>query len=343
MKKRTTVADVAAAAGVSTSTVSRVLNNVETPFISEKTSSLVRKVAEELGYTPNPLARALRLQRTNLLGLIVREIADPFFSEFIDSLSSQAQAEGYQVILGHAHSDPSEGLIMNDVLDARHADGLLILGDLRNDEPALQEMIRANPTVVALCRGSAPSVTPTINVDNRMGIRLLLDYLCDLGHRRFAWIDGGWLGDIRERQDAFLSELFARGLTIDPNWIRRTTNDAEGGYQAMTELLSLASVPTAVLASDDVMAIGALKAASVHGIHVPAEVSIAGFDDISIARFVTPALTTVRQPVEAMCKQALQVILGLIDQSLELDGQLLIQLPPELIIRDSTGPAPVSS
>jgi LacI family transcriptional regulator len=343
MRKRITAADVAAATGVSTSTVSRVMNDVEAPFISAKTRLLVRTIAQEMGYTPNPLARALRLRRTHQLGLIVREIADPFFSEFIDSLSSQARDIGYQMILGHAHSDASEGLIMKEVLDARQTDGLFILGDLRDDEPALQEMIRSNPAVVALCRGTALSAVPTINVDNRTGIRLLLDYLYDLGHRCFALIDGGWLGDIRERQNVFLEFIIERDLTMRDEWIWRTTNDAEGGYHAMESLLSLATVPTAVLASDDVMAIGALKAASVRGVRVPRDVSVVGFDDISIARFVSPSLTTVRQPVEAMCSRALEIILGLIDQSLEVEEHLLIQLPPELIVRDSAGPPPITS
>ena len=336
-----TAADVAAAAGVSRSTVSRVLNDVETSFISEKTIQLVRKAAGELGYRPNPIARALRLQRTNLLGLIVREIADPFFAEFIATLSTQARDLGYQVILGHAHSDANEGLVMNEVLDTRHCDGVLILGDLRNDEQALRHMLEGNRAVVALCRGSAPTIVATVNTDNRAGIRQLLDHLYDIGHRHFAFIDGGWLGDIRERRQAFQEYVAERGLLVPDDWIRLETNNAAGGYRAMQYLLGLAKRPTAVLAADDVMAIGVLRAVSDSGLRVPDDVSVVGFDDISVSRFLSPSLTTVRQPVEDMCRHALAIMLELIHGESAPAQNRLLELPPQVILRESVGPPPM--
>ena len=340
---KATAADVAAAAGVSASTVSRVLNDVETSFISEKTVQLVRKAADELRYKPNPIARALRLQRTNLLGLIVREIADPFFAEFIATLNTQARDLGYQVILGHAHSDPKEGLVMNEVLDARHCDGILILGDLRDDEQALQQMIEGNRAIVALCRGSSPTVVATINTDNRAGIRQLLNYLYGIGHRHFAFIDGGWLGDIRARRQAFQEYVAERGLPLLDDWMRIETDDAAGGYRAMQCLLGLTPRPTAVLASDDMMAIGVLRAVSDAGLKTPDDVSVVGFDDISIGRFISPSLTTVRQPVEDMCRHALSILLKLIQGEPIPAQERLLELPPEVILRESVGPPPVNT
>jgi LacI family transcriptional regulator len=335
-----TAKDVAVLAGVSQSTVSRVLNNKTSQLISEETAQRVREAAAQLGYSPNPIARALRGKRTNLLGLVVREIADPFFAKFIEVLSAQARDENYHVVLSHAHSDPGEALHMASVLDGRQCDGVLLLGDLRDDRAVLQTMLRHNRAIVALCRGSQFVSVPTVNCDNRGGMRLLLDLLYELGHRRLAFIDGGWLGDIRERREAFLDYLSERNLTLSPEWIQAEVNDSDGGYRVMRALLNLSPRPTAVAASDDVMAIGALKAAADAGLRVPADISIVGFDDIEMVRFVSPSLTTVRQPIEEMCRRAIQLLLDMIDGQVIPDDEMLVQTPPELIVRESTGPVP---
>ena len=152
-KSGVTARDVAELVGVSPSTISRVLNNNASTLISETTRQRVLAAAEQLGYTPDPIARALRGKKSNLLGLIVREIADPFFARFISELSVQARARSYHLVLGHAQSDPEEALTMTDVLDTRHTDGVIVLGDLKNDEATLQEMLVGKHAVVAVCRG----------------------------------------------------------------------------------------------------------------------------------------------------------------------------------------------
>lgn len=336
---RPTAKDVASLAGVSQSTVSRVLNRVDSQFISEATRQRVLSAAAELGYSPNPIARALRGKKLCLIGLIVREIADPFFASLISELSTQASVLGYQMVLGHAHSDPDEALEMTSILDTRHTDGVIILGDLRDDESTLQEILVGHRAVVTMCRGHSPPGVFTINSNNKAGIRVLLDHLIGLGHRSLAFIDGGWWGDIRERRDEFVAYSRAKGVQVNPEWIQVATNDYEGGYWAMQRLLEWQPRATAVLASDDVLAIGALKAALDKGLGVPGDVSITGFDDIQLARFVSPALTTVRQPITQISEQALQLLTGLIDGEITEPG-FLIQVQPELVVRDSTGPAP---
>jgi len=328
-------------AGVSASTVSRVLNDKTAPFISEKTCQRVREAAAQLGYSPHPIARALRGKDTNLLGVIVREIADPFFAEFIAVLTAQARELGYHVVLSHARSDPGEALQVTAMFDTRQwCDGMLVLGDLRDDEDALQSMLRDYRAIVALCRGPAPASVPTVNSDNRGGMRLLLDHLYDLGHRRLAFIDVGWVGDTGERRDAFVHYLSERNLTVLPEWMQVESNDADGGCRAMHRLLALSSRPTAVVAADDAVAIGALRAAGDAGLRVPDDISIVGFDDIGMARFVSPPLTTVRQPIEKMCHQALEMVRSLIDGQAIPDDGMLVQMTPELIVRRSTGPVP---
>jgi len=156
--------DVAALAGVSQSTVSRVLSSSDraNSFISEETSKRVRRAADQLGYSPNPIARALRGQPTNLIGLVVREIADPFFAGFIEVLSIMIREAGLNVVLGHAHSDPGQALEMAHVLDSRQCDGVIFLGDLRNDENAVKSILLENHPVVALCRGKSVFSLPTV-------------------------------------------------------------------------------------------------------------------------------------------------------------------------------------
>ena len=334
---RATARDVADLVGVSPSTVSRVLNHSTSNLIGEETRNRVLKAAAQLGYTPDPIARALRGKKSNLLGLIVREIDDPFFAHFISELSVQARNLNYHLVLGHAQSDPEEALTMTNVLDTRHTDGVVVLGDLKDDEAALQEMLIGKHAVVAVCRGPSPASLYTVNIDNRAGTYGLLDHLYNLGHRRFGFIDGGWLGDLRERREAFLSYIEEHNLPIQPKWIQAQSNNAEGGYQAMRNLIELSERPTAIFAADDIMAIGALKAVTDAGLRVPDDFSVVGFDDIALARFFCPALTTMRQPIDVMSESVLGMLLELINEPELQQEKVLVRIPPVLVVRQSTG------
>lgn len=339
-RRAVTMKDVARLAGVSQSTVSRVLNKATSAIpISLETRNRVLQVARELGYTPNPLARALRGRQTHLLGLIVREIADPFFAQLIAVISAAAKEKGYNLVLGHAQSSPAEALLLSTILDTRHCDGFIVLGDLRDDRAAFEELIlKAGPRIISLCRGEPVGHVPTINVDNRRGVFLALEYLTGLGHRQIAFIDGGWLGDIQERLQAYRAFMEQHELTVPAEYIQTETNDASGGYHAMKALLTLLEPPTAILASDDVMAIGALKAASDMGYRVPADVSVIGFDDIEAATYTIPALTTVRQPIEEMGRKALSLLTDIVEGRLSADDVPVIRIEPKLVIRDSCAP-----
>lgn len=334
-KKSVTAQDIAELAKVSKSTVSRVLSGAGVGMISEGTRERVRAATAQLGYSPDPIARALRGKPTHLIGLIVREIDDPFFARFISIISLQARELGYQLVLGNAHSDPSEALEVTSVFETRHCDGIIILGDLRGDEAGMARIQEDNQAVVALCAGSVKSSVPTINCDNRLGIRLLMTHLHDLGHRRFAFIDGGWLGDIQERKKAFLQYLPEHDLTLPPSWIQADTNDPSGGARAALRLLEAPERPTAIIASDDIMAIGVLKAIFEQGLRVPEDLSVVGFDDIEMARYVSPPLTTVRQPIDEMSRHALDLLFELVQR--HTPRLPVIAVPPELVVRGSTG------
>jgi DNA-binding LacI/PurR family transcriptional regulator len=334
---RVTSKDVAALAGVSQSTVSRVLGSSKTSgFISEETAQRVRYAAEQLGYSPHPIARALRGERTNLLGLIVREIADPFFAHTIELLSSETRKLGFSMVLGYAHSDPKEVLSMKQVLDFRQYDGMIFLGDLRNDQNVLQSIRNNNIPAVALCRGKKAIPIPTVNCDNTAGINMLLDYVIGIGHRRLVFIDGGWFGDNLERREAFIAYKETHQTDATFNWIQADINDFNGGYKSMHNLLGMYPRPTAIIAADDALAIGALKAVADNRIRVPEEISITGFDDIELASYTCPSLTTVRQPLDAMIKKALEILLAHIEGNSSSPEDEFTAIKPELIIRAST-------
>lgn len=334
---RPTARDIARLAGVSQSTVSRILARDTSQFFSQQTRQRVLDIANELGYSPNPIARALRGKQTQLIGLIIRGIFDPFFATLISEISMQSRTLGYQTVLGYAESDPNEVLQVSSVLDTRQTDGVIILGDWWDDEQAIQEILSGRRAVVAMCRGESHAEVKTINTDNRTGIRSLLDHLIGLGHCKFGFLQGTWMGDFDERRESFLEYMSMKGIPVNPDWLIYDTDEAAGGYRAMTHLLALEDRPTAALVADDLMAIGALKAASDAGVRVPDEISISGFDGIELARYVCPALTTVRQPIETMTRIAIESLFAQI-RGETISSPRLVRVQPELIVRESTGP-----
>jgi len=336
------MSDVARKAQVSESTVSRVLSGSETAIsISDATRQRVLVAADELSYQPNPFARALRGKSTNLIGLIVREVDDPFFSELIEVIGSEASAAGFDLVLGYK-SDPQEALHLGQMLELRHSDGLFLLGDL--DESAedymfLAEMGEEHP-LVSLCRGNGALVGSAAHVglDNAKGVELALEYLFSLGHRDIAYLGAARFGDLRERQEAYTILMGDRlgAMPAERVWVE--DNSFEGGYAAATNLLSMADRPSALLASDDTMAIGAIAAALDLGLQVGSDVSIAGFDGIKLGEYVRPALTTVRQPIEKIGEKAVEMLVAMIRE--DGTGQVAqqVRFEPELVIRQSCGP-----
>jgi DNA-binding LacI/PurR family transcriptional regulator len=345
LNRRTiTIRDVAEQAGVSQSTVSRVLNRADTQIpISQETRQRVQKVAEELGYRPHPGARSLSGSGTGLIGLIMREVNDPFFAELIEVVSNVAKEEGYDLVLGNAKRDPESALALRDrMLDPRHCDGLLLCGDLREsaeDHTFLDRMGRDH-RLVSVSRGSRHLVrsTPSVDIDNRKGALLALDYLACLGHRRIACMNVGRVGDLWERLETYREFMRDRFGGVPEEYVQSTKNSYKGGYKATKRLLSLPTPPTALFAMDDMMAIGALGAAMDMGWAVPADLSIVGFDDMEVAAYVRPALTTVRQPMEELGRKAVELLLTMIEGEAPCDPCPRLVLEPELIIRASCGP-----
>ncbi len=338
---RVSARDVARLASVSQSTVSRVLNNARADMISAETRERVMDAAQSLGYSPDPVARALRGQRSGLLGLILRDITDPFCACLTAELTTQARLHNYHIVLGNASSNPEQALQFTNILDARHTDGIFLLGDLQGDKSALQEKLRFTQALVAICRGSSPADLYTVNPDNFAGVRILLDHLTSLGHRQIGFLNGGCKGDFREREEAFRSYMHEHNLPLHNGWIQSEPNDPQGGYLAMSRILAIRDRPSAVFAADDLMALGAVKAANTVGCRVPDELSVVGFDDIELSGYFCPALTTVSQPVVKMAAKAMELMMQLILDPEQAPEQRLIRLAPHLVVRQSSGPVAI--
>jgi len=338
-QKRVTGKDIASIAGVSQSTVSRVLSSDEpSALISEETANRIRQIARKMGYSPNPIARALRGEGTNLIGLIVREIADPFFAEVIKEINSTFKQKGFNVILGHVHSDPTEGRELTRILDSRQCDGMIFLGDLFDDMQYINEIREEGHPAITMCRGNQEEKVPFVNCNNEKGTKLIIKHLLDLGHKKMAFIDGGSIGDIQERLETF-SQLSGNNPELTCKVIKAERNDFNGGFKAMNTLLASDVVPTAIVAADDGMAVGVLKAISKSGLKVPEDISVAGFDDIELANYTIPSLTTIRQPVDEMAEIAANMLIKMIEGEPLSESEKYVSLEPMLVIRDSTGPA----
>jgi DNA-binding LacI/PurR family transcriptional regulator len=331
--------DIARATDLSQSTVSRILNRTPTLVpIAEATRERVIATAMELGYRPNPMARGLRGASTMLLGLIVRDITDPFFAGAIEAVTMAASSRGYNVVLGHAHARVDEAITLWGVLEARHCDAILLLGDTSDQPRLLQDLASAQVPVVALWQGTQATDIGSVSVDNRAGIRAVLDHLTGLGHRRIAFLGGRRLGDIREREEAFVNYYSELREPLRDGYTQRGVNDPKSAVAALDRLLALPEPPTAIVAATDVLATGLLHAGHARGLRVPDDLSVTGFDDIPFAAFTVPALTTVRMPMREIVEQAVKMALD--DPDGVSDNTQVLQ--PSLIVRASTGPMSAS-
>ena len=295
-----TMKDVAAAAGVAQSTVSRILNDAPVSIsVTATTRERIHAVASELGYRPHPFARALRGAPSMLLGAVVRDITDMFFAGAVEALSIEAKERGYSVVLGHARAKADEALALTAVLEARQCDAIVLLGDFRGERRLVADLRTAHARVVALWHGSERRGRPfpTVGVDNRAGIHDALEHLTSLGHRHIAFVGAETLGDEQERQAAYREYSERAGVTVLKGYTQRVPNTLRGGGPALSALLRLSPRPTAILAATDTMAIGLIHAAYELGVPVPDQLSIVGFDDIPFAAAAVPGLTTVRMPM----------------------------------------------
>jgi LacI family transcriptional regulator len=331
------LADVARAAGVGTSTVSRVLNGDPSVSIRPETRERIVAAATRLNYRPNAFARGLKLARTMTLGMVIPNLAYPVNAEIIRGAERRAAAEGYVMVLADAEEFLQSGDAYRRLLLERRVDGLLI-ASATSSESFLAQLARQNLPFVLVNR-RVPRVAPWIVVDDAGGMRLAVEHLVELGHRRIAHVAGPHDVDTaRRRAVGFRSGLRAAGLPVSARLIVETSLDEEGGYRATRELLGLPRAPTALTVWSLAAAVGALAAAKQLGVSVPGELSIVAFHDAPLASYLDPPLTTVRMPLAELAERSVEQLLQLIAG--RPVGSLVIDTPPVLVERSSTGPVP---
>lgn len=329
------IAQVARRAKVSTATVSRVLNGF--PGVRAATMARVQRAVAELNYVPNPNARSLRAGRTRLFGLIVSDVKNPFFPELIDAFESLACDRGIEVIFTHTNYDPQRLQRCIRRLIERSVDAIAVMTS-EVDEAALDQAARAGVPVVLMNQGKLAEKYPNVAVEYTTGFREALDHLLALGHHDIGFIAGpASLPSAQGRLNAFKAALRGHDLTVRAEWIAAGDLRVEGGRSAMEKLLARRVRPTAVLASNDLMAAGALQATQNARIDVPRDISIVGFDDIPIASMVHPPLSTIRHPRREVATAAFDLLWKV------LQGDAPSPVPilhPHLVVRSSTAPPP---
>ncbi len=332
-----TIEQIAELANISRSTVSRVLNNH--PSVRPEVRDRVLQVMDAHGYAPSAAARSLARRRTNVLGLLIPMSAseifsDPFFPHVIPGVNQTCAERGYFLMLSMVTADLEQGFY-HRILRSGHFDGLIILSsDI--DDPILPLLIKDKLPLVLVGRHPYFQDVLSVDVENRAGARDVVAHLAGLGHRCIATITGPLqMAAALDRRDGYKQALLEAGLPIVPNFIVEADFTQMGGYSAMSSLLQLPQRPTAVFVASDTMAVGALRAAREHGVSVPDDLAVVGFDDLPFAAFASPPLTTVRQPIGELGAVATSLLIDRLEHPERVGGH--VRLPTQLVVRDSSG------
>lgn len=345
VRKSVTLSDVARTAGVTSMTVSRVVN--QNGYVSEETREKVLRAVKDLNYRRNGLARGLKRQRTDTIGLVLGDIANPFAAELARAVRDVTSQRGYNLFICISEHSAKEDVAAFDSLADHQVDGIIVATrSNRIGDEHLAEMIERGVSVVCIGRDFHDENADSVTADALHGGFQATQHLIELGHEKIAFI-GATLasGANLKRYQGYLKALKENNLLIEERFITGNTNasdDAPGysteklGYEAMKRLLVLPNRPTAVFARNDFTAIGAINAIKERGLNIPSDISIVGFDDIPMAMHTSPALTTVRQPTRRQGSLAAEFLLRRIEKNAAIEREEKV-LECELIVRDSTG------
>ena len=328
------IRDVARRARVSIATVSRAVNRVST--VDPELAKRVWKAVEETGYVPNTQARALVSGRSRILGLIVSEITNPFFPELVQEFENLAVAQGYEVMIGSTNYDPARTESLVRRMLQRNVDGVAVM-TFGIEEELVQKLVeREFPLVFVDAGPDLPNIR-VLKVNYAEGIREAVQHLAALGHRSIAFIAGPLnMRSAVARRDAFLKSMAELGIEVPAEHVVEGNHTLEGGLEAMERLADLAELPTAVLCSNDMTAIGVLHALDRTTHSVPKEISVVGFDDIHLAQFMLPPLTTVRMSCRDLAAAAVEALRAGIEPDRAAAGQKEWSIPTRLVVRQSS-------
>jgi LacI family transcriptional regulator len=346
-----TIRDVARESGYSASTVSIVLNNAPlSRYIPAETKQRIEVAARRLGYRPNPLARSLRSQRSSVVGVMVFDITDPFCTPILRGIENSLYQSNYLSLLADAHNEPHRFERCLEMLLDRRVEGLIVIANwLVMDIKLLADLTRKHVPTVLVGREIGIDTVSTVSVDNEAGARAALEHLHRLGHRNIAFIRGPKsLASSGQRWKGIRACASAAGIKLDPKRIVELpesldpNSSFEAGANLTADLLRRGKSFTALMAYDDMTALGALRALIMNGVRVPEECSVIGFDDVAQAALSVPALSTVRQPMEAMGTLSIGIVLDAITAANKKRDIPIVRrkLPAELVVRESTLHAP---
>lgn len=334
LRQRLTIRDIAREVGVSIATVSRVMNKPET--VAPATRKAVEAVIDLHGYRSHAIAVSLASQRSLSIGLVIPTITNSIYASSTQAIQRIFQDAGYTVLLGVSEFSPKLEEQLIQQLVARRVDGMILTGGERSQ--AVYDLLDSHGVPFILTwKLVAQNNYPNVSFDNFRGARLALDHLIELGHRRIALICGRTdLNDrARERRRAYEETMRELCGSIDPAMIHETDFELHCGREAMCGLLALQEPPTAVFCANDIQAIGALAECQMRGLAVPQDMSIVGFDDLPVAVYTRPQLTTIHVPAEEMGRRAATNLLDSIRTGIRPGS---VELPVELIVRESAAP-----
>lgn len=332
-----TIKDVAREAGVSVATVSRVIN--QSPKASQASIASVKSAMHKLGYRPNAAARALVNQSSNTIGVLVNDVSDPFFGVMVKAVDSIAHKNGKHILICNGYHNAKEERQSIELLINNRCDALVIHSKALADEELI-EYANEVPSMVLINRRIEQIANRCISLNNYKGAYLATEHLIRQGHTKIAYISSNHLiEDADQRLLGYRDALKNNGICLPETYIEYGAPYGEGGEQAMTNLLVKSLDITAVVGYNDFMAAGAIAVLDENGIHSPEQVSVIGFDDVLIARYIHPRLTTIRYPIQMMAERATQLALALARHEPVTDEDLIYS--PTLVQRNSVRPLQV--
>ncbi|EOS54364.1 MULTISPECIES: LacI family DNA-binding transcriptional regulator [Paenibacillus] len=324
---KVTIKDVAKAAGVSISTVSNALNDVD--VLNPETKSHVLKVAKQLNYVPNLNGKQLKSKKTNMLGFFTTSVSGPYFYILVESMARESERLGYGL---HVMVTADKQTIISNIM-GRRVDGVIIYEELRVDDHDIAMMEKDKVKAVFLDRVIQKETMGTVIFNSYASAYEATKYLISLGHKKIAYISGvDTMYDSVQRKEGYLAALREHQLPIDEDFIVQGYFEEESTYNAIRAFIHKhpGKVPDAILAGNDLSAIGCIKALRSYGLEVPRDISVVGFDDIDIAQYFTPPLTTVRNPIARQGILAVNHLVNMIKKQEQgkvqkLDGQLIVR------------------
>ena len=331
-KDRPKIKDVAKLAGVSPASVSLALN--EKPYVRKEVKERIYRAVEDLGYRPNIVARSLRKKKTGIIGLVLSDIANPFYPEIARGVEERAREYGFNVILCNTDNDPSQERNSIEILLSRQIDGLIITSARSTDN--LKEYLREDCPIVLVNRDPFPGRFDFVGIDNISSARMVVNHLIKLGHQRIAFIEGEPASPASfGRYEGYTRALGEAGISVQENYVKVGYLKYESGYRVAISFLGEVPPPTAVFCANDMMALGAIDACAEKRMKVPQDVAIVGFDDMWVASLKNVQLTTVRQPRYQMGVKAVDLMIERITGKRSEIKRVI--LPTKLVIRGTCG------